>query len=71
MKCRHRECNKRVPEARVKALEGLPSQYYCISHAHLAPPVVRTVVPMHESNYVAMFNVEDVRGINNKGGLVR
>ena len=67
--CKH--CEEPFPQARFDALEGQPSRYYCISHAHLAPPVVRTVVPMHKSNYVAMFNVEDVRGINNKGGLVK
>ena len=30
-----------------------------------------TVVPMHKSNYVAMFNRDDLQGINNKGGLVK
>lgn len=30
-----------------------------------------TVVPMHKSNYVAMFNRDDLKGINNKGGLVK
>lgn len=30
-----------------------------------------TVVPMHKSNYVPMFNTQDLKGINNKGGLVR
>jgi len=29
------------------------------------------VVPMHKSNYVAMFNMADLKGINNKGGLVK
>ena len=29
------------------------------------------VVPMHKSNYVACFNMEDLKGINNKGGLVK
>ena len=37
----------------------------------LAKQVVRTVVPMHKSNYVACFNMEDLKGINNKGGLVK
>lgn len=68
-KCKH--CKKPFPQARFDALEGQPSQSYCIDHAHLAPRVVRTVVPMHKSNYVAMFNINDIRGINNKGGLVR
>lgn len=30
-----------------------------------------TVVPMHKSNYVAMFNMDDLKGINNKGGLIK
>ena len=30
-----------------------------------------TVVPMHKSNYVACFNLDDLKGINNKGGLVK
>lgn len=30
-----------------------------------------TIVPMHKSNYVACFNHDDLKGINNKGGLVK
>lgn len=30
-----------------------------------------TIVPMHKSNYVAVFNREDLVGINSKGGLVK
>lgn len=30
-----------------------------------------TVVPMHKSNYVACFDLDDLKGINNKGGLVK
>jgi len=30
-----------------------------------------TVVPMHKSNYVAIFDRSDLLGINNKGGLVK
>ena len=30
-----------------------------------------TVVPMHKSNYVACFNLDDLKGINNKGGLIK
>lgn len=36
-----------------------------------ARAVKHTVVPMHKSNYVPMFNRQDLKGINNKGGLVR
>lgn len=30
-----------------------------------------TVVPMHKSNYIALFNKNDLQGINNKGGLIK
>ena len=31
----------------------------------------RTIVPMHKSNYVLITNPEDLKGINNKGGLIK
>lgn len=33
--------------------------------------VKHTIVPMHKSNYVAVFNRDDLKGINNKGGLIK
>jgi hypothetical protein len=33
--------------------------------------IKRTVVPMHKSNYVMVTDLSDLKGINNKGGLVR
>jgi len=33
--------------------------------------VTRTIVPLHKSNYFPVFNLQDLKGINNKGGLVR
>lgn len=33
--------------------------------------VVHTIVPMHKSNYVVITDLADLRGINNKGGLIR
>ena len=36
-----------------------------------AKKVVRTVVQMHKSNYVLLTDVSDLKGINNKGGLVK
>jgi hypothetical protein len=67
--CKH--CKKSFPQARFDALEGQPSQSYCIDHAHLAPRVVRTVAPMHKSNNILITNRADLIGLNNKGGLVR
>jgi ribosomal protein L37AE/L43A len=37
----------------------------------LANKVVRTVAPMHKSNYVLITNRADLVGLNNKGGLVK
>jgi hypothetical protein len=33
--------------------------------------VTRTIVPMHKGHYFPVFNLNDLKGINNKGGLVR
>lgn len=30
-----------------------------------------TIAPMHKSNYMLITNADDLRGINNKGGLHR
>lgn len=30
--------------------------------------VVRTIVPMHKSNYMMITDMTDLKGINNKGG---
>lgn len=30
-----------------------------------------TIVPMHKSNYVPITNLEDLKGINSKGGWYR
>jgi hypothetical protein len=29
------------------------------------------IVPMHKSNYVPVTNLDDLKGINNKGGFFR
>lgn len=36
-----------------------------------AKSVKHTVAPMHKSNYMLFTNREDLKGINNKGGLHR
>lgn len=30
-----------------------------------------TIAPMHKSNYVLITNREDLKGLNNKGGMYR
>jgi ribosomal protein L37AE/L43A len=37
----------------------------------LAGKVVRTVAPMHKSNYMLITDRADLIGLNNKGGLVK
>ena len=37
----------------------------------IAKRVVRTVAPMHKSNYVLITDKTDLVGLNNKGGLVK
>ena len=37
----------------------------------IARQKIFTVVPMHKSNYVACFNRDDLKGINNNGGLIK
>jgi ribosomal protein L37AE/L43A len=37
----------------------------------IAKSIVRTVVPMHKSNYVMLTDMADLKGINNKGGFHR
>lgn len=36
-----------------------------------AAKVKHTIAPMHKSNYMLFTNMEDLKGINNKGGLHR
>lgn len=31
----------------------------------------RTVAPMHKSNYMLITNLDDLKGLNNKGGFYR
>lgn len=36
-----------------------------------AAGVRRTVVPLHKSSYIMVTDMDDLKGINNKGGLVK
>jgi hypothetical protein len=57
----------RVEPHRAKAAR--PTCMQCAEK--LAREVKRTVVPMHKSNYFLCTDLNDLKGINNKGGLVR
>ena len=43
----------------------------CLCGDEIAKKVVRTVAPMHKSNYVLITDKTDLVGLNNKGGLVK
>lgn len=44
----------------------------CLSCGEKAASKVRhTIAPMHKSNYMLFTNLDDLKGINNKGGLHR
>ena len=36
-----------------------------------AKKVKRTIAPMHKSNYMLITDLDDLKGLNNKGGLVK
>lgn len=60
-------CDSDIPDKRVEL--GYITCMICGDKE--ARQVVRTVVPMHKSNYFLCTNLEDLKGINNKGGNVR
>lgn len=61
-------CNYvRVPPARVKL-----GYRVCMECGEREARQVRhTVAPMHKSNYVLVTDTNDLKGFNNKGGLVK
>ena len=58
---------ERIPPARAKL--GYKTCMSCGDAA--AKRVKHTIAPMHKSNYMLFTNMEDLKGINNKGGLVK
>ena len=58
---------ERVPPARARL--GYRSCMTCGEKA--ASNVRHTIAPMHKSNYMLFTNMEDLKGINNKGGLIK
>lgn len=58
---------ERVPPARAKL--GYRSCLTCGDKN--ARAVKHTIAPMHKSNYMLFTNMEDLKGINNKGGLIK
>lgn len=63
-----------VDDARVKVLKANGSPITCIECGdkiakHKASQY--TIAPMHKSNYMLITNLDDLKGLNNKGGLIK
>ena len=59
-------------------IEDIPLQRYALGYRTCltcgekqAKKVKHCTAPMHKSNYMLFTNLEDLKGINNKGGLHR
>lgn len=63
--CTH--CNDLIPVGRWDI--GYTTCHSC--GEQLAKRVRHTIVPMHKSNYMVISDLQDLKGINNKGGLYR
>lgn len=62
-----RECGETIPKGRADLGYRL-----CLEHGdEVAKNRKFTIAPMHKSNYVCITNMEDLKGLNNKGGLVK
>ena len=58
---------ERVPPARARL-----GYRTCLSCGEKqAQRVKHTIAPMHKSNYMLFTNMDDLKGINNKGGFYR
>lgn len=58
---------ERIPPARARL-----GYMTCLSCGEKAASKVRhTIAPMHKSNYMLFTDLNDLKGINNKGGLHR
>ena len=61
------ECDKHYSDARY-----LLGRLTCLNCGQIsALQRKHTVVPMHKSNYQVPANLEEIKGINNKGGFSR
>ena len=63
--CMTTDCDEQVSPARFNL--GYPT---CLKCGEVSAGKRKfTVVPMHKSNYVVISNKQELKGINNKGGL--
>lgn len=68
------QCGEEIEPARVLLLKKDKRPVICLWCGEEAARQERLswcIAPMHKSNYMLFTTAEDLRGINNKGGLVR
>ena len=63
------ECGDDVDERRIKL--GYRLCLWCGEEAAVLERKSWCVAPMHKSNYMLFTRVQDLTGINNKGGIVK
>ena len=60
-------CGEEVPQGRVDL-----GYRTCLRHGEEDAMARKfTVAPMHKSNYMLITNLVDLKGLNNKGGLIK
>lgn len=62
-------CGDTYTQARSNA--GYDTCLVCGDKAAVAARQSWTVAPLHKSNYMLITNRDDLKGINNKGGLIK
>jgi ribosomal protein L37AE/L43A len=62
-----RECGEPIKAARY----ALGYKLCLLCGEEAAHQVKHTIAPMHKSNYVVITDREDLKGLNNKGGMHR
>lgn len=63
-----------VEDARAKALIANGERitcFHCGNELAKAKAKLYTVAPMHKSNYMLITDLNDLKGLNNKGGLTK
>lgn len=63
-----------VPEKRAKFLISNGQRMTCMDCGEAlakARAKLYTIAPMHKSNYMLITNMDDLKGLNNKGGLIK
>ena len=62
-------CGEDIPQGRFNL--GYRVCLACGDHTAKQKTRQYTVAPMHKSNYMLITNLVDLKGLNNKGGLIK